>query len=1257
MMVLADFTTDQQKLWQNVALSMGGTFFTTDSQGRFTSFYGHWLTEELGSPLHRTPVNLFGVAGEALTTAFARALKGESINLVWYWPAPEGITVPYEVMLYPLFPDVDDKDKPPYQPIGLVGIARRGIQRSKLAQTVSFITQANDMAGDAFLAELVGFLGRLLEVDYVLIGRLLPKGTAVRTAAFWAQGETQANFIYELAGTPCAGVLGQNFCLHPNNVAQLFPQDQMLTDLNIAAYAGLPLWDSNNNPLGIIALMSQKPITTPDIVAPILQVVASRVTAMLAEKNYLDHIHFQRDLVLALANSNALDTIFDALMDSLQAITEVDSGILYTADPVTRGFQLQQAQGVSERFLQGQEMIAGADVQPHSVYYQYADLVDSGHLDLSAEDVRAQAQLPIFYNQRQVALLNVFSHQQDFWGRGTRYLLETTAAYIGGTVARIQAHEQLRVEKERYRSLVSSLGEGIVFHSPDGSIVTCNESAERILGLSHDQMIGRTPIDPHWRAIHLDGSPFPGEDHPASVTQRTGEPQSGVIMGVQKPDDSLTWISVNSQPICQPQDTPPYAVVASFTDITEQVLSDQRVRLLSKAVDQSPTAVVIIDQQGIIQYINQAFASMAQRKQSTLLSQPANILFRENDPTDYRKMWREVTRGRTWHGEFLYRHANGDLRWKMGTLAPIRNLQGKIEHVLGIAEDITEIRHLQEMLRQRNEELQHLNEVGFALGSSLDMKNVVETLVQETQQLLSVTAVSLWLQPADVDHLVCTQASIDIAPQLVGKQIAPGQGLTGQAWHDQAQHTSHQFHDKPFAIEKKWLRDRHFRSAIAIPIQTSKQTIGVLTCFDERPYYFQRHRNQLAHTVSAMAAAALENASLHQDIQQQLEMLREAQNRLVQNEKLAALGQLIAGVAHELNNPLSSVILQAELLELRFRNETTLGKKLNRVAQDAHRAASIVQRLLDFARQRPPERKAVQLNELTTATLDLIGYSLETRNIEIVTDLQPDLPLVMADPQQVQQVLINLVTNAQQAMLTHNESGRVRISTRHTAVDEAEKDAIEITISDNGPGIPPQLQSRIFDPFFTTKDVGEGTGLGLAVCHGIITEHGGTITLRSAVNQGTIFIVRLPIGSPQEAQEAFPLSTSQPPLPQGKAQRILIMDDEDNLRHVIANILELNGYDVTAVDNGYAGLQQLQESSFDLILCDINMPDMGGQEFYEALQAQVELASFSSRLMFITGDVLHKTTRSFIEEIGASCLHKPFDIAELLQAVQRKIEQ
>jgi two-component system NtrC family sensor kinase len=320
---------------------------------------------------------------------------------------------------------------------------------------------------------------------------------------------------------------------------------------------------------------------------------------------------------------------------------------------------------------------------------------------------------------------------------------------------------------------------------------------------------------------------------------------------------------------------------------------------------------------------------------------------------------------------------------------------------------------------------------------------------------------------------------------------------------------------------------------------------------------------------------------------------------------------------------------------------------LEMIQKSAQRCHKIVQSLLGFARRSAPERKAVCLNRLIEGAVEILQYQLRTSNVEIISKLDPNLPRTMADPHQIQQVLINLVNNARQAIEAHQPKGWIRITTA------SQGDTVRVLIQDNGPGIPEENLSRIFDPFFTTKEVGKGTGLGLSLCYGIIKEHGGTITPRSRPGEGATFIIELPVtDQPAEAPEDIPVREAEvPDSKEGAGKRILVIDDEEPILQMVREALTPRGYEVDTASDGASGLQRMSEKQYDVALCDWKMPGLNGQQVYERVRAVNP--ALSSRIIFITGDVINERTQKFLEQQNKICLAKPFTIAEFRAAIKQ----
>jgi len=351
---------------------------------------------------------------------------------------------------------------------------------------------------------------------------------------------------------------------------------------------------------------------------------------------------------------------------------------------------------------------------------------------------------------------------------------------------------------------------------------------------------------------------------------------------------------------------------------------------------------------------------------------------------------------------------------------------------------------------------------------------------------------------------------------------------------------------------------------------------------------------------------------------------------LYQREKLAALGSLLAGVAHELNNPLSVVVARAVLLEEQGDSATQTAAMKIRTA--AERCARIVRTFLAMARQQPPERGPVAINDVVSAALDITGYAIRTSSIEVELDLSRNIPRILADADQLHQVLLNLIVNAQQSLQDQPAPRRIRVTTCYDSLAEL----VCIAVADNGPGIPAPLRTRVFEPYFTTKPTGVGLGVGLAVSLGIVEAHGGTLTVNCPNEGGAVFTVALPVGAVDTT-----LAVARPPSKVSPSPRtILIVDDEAEIRDTLAEILTDASNRVVAASSGREALERMATEHFDVILTDIRMPDIDGRALYrEIVERWPERAA---RVVFVTGDTLASALRDFVSESGRPVIEKPF---------------
>ncbi len=377
-------------------------------------------------------------------------------------------------------------------------------------------------------------------------------------------------------------------------------------------------------------------------------------------------------------------------------------------------------------------------------------------------------------------------------------------------------------------------------------------------------------------------------------------------------------------------------------------------------------------------------------------------------------------------------------------------------------------------------------------------------------------------------------------------------------------------------------------------------------------------------------------------LKNEIDQRRRSEETLRQTEKLASAGQLLAGVAHELNNLLTMILGGADLLRTMV-GSGPLREEAEEIAKAAERAARMVKNLLALSRRRPPERQYVSLNQIVSEGIELLLYALRADNVQVTLNLAQDLPIVWGDPHQLHQVVINLVSNAQQAM---RQTPPPRHLTLTTQFDRVEGRVI-LRVADSGPGIPPEIQAQIFEPFFTTKPPGEGTGLGLSLCQSIIQGFGGTISVQSPPGEGAIFSVEVPVNVEASDRQKVLVNEQAP-----RQQRaILVVDDEPGILKTLKMILSADGHQVETATDGVVALQKLQVRAYDVILSDVRMPQLDGPGLYREIEHLYP--GIEQRIIFLTGDLLNLQTKAFLEETEAPYLSKPIVVEEVRKAVQR----
>jgi signal transduction histidine kinase/CheY-like chemotaxis protein len=558
--------------------------------------------------------------------------------------------------------------------------------------------------------------------------------------------------------------------------------------------------------------------------------------------------------------------------------------------------------------------------------------------------------------------------------------------------------------------------------------------------------------------------------------------------------------------------------------------------------------------------------------------------------------------------------------------------------------------------------LQALAEVSVSLSQQLDPTRLLQQITDALASLTGAHNVVMW----EVDHAagVLTRRAWTADPSIGAMELPSSLTLDqgGTGWI--ARHREPLFVEDIAAdariMAAQWALSRDLVAFAGVPVAAGPDLFGVLTLDLQRGRLLQSADRALLTTFTAQAAVAIrnarlfaENARLYEEARHRLHELQETQVQLVQAAKLSAVGQLVSGVAHELNNPLSVVIGYGQLLLSRGVPENARRPIELIIAQGA-RMAKIVQSLLLFSRQRKPEHRSADLREVINQILRLRESQLALSSIRVELDLGADVPAVRGDMHQLQQLFLNLILNAEQAILGSGVGGRrtgdcIRIATSVRRDDDTTWAITQVT--DNGPGIKADVLPRIFEPFFTTKRVGDGSGLGLSVSHGIVEEHRGRLSVESTPGR-TVFTVALPVmveRAEVSAPTAGTAENSGGAAVAGKGRGLLVVGGDPGLVEAMRAVLDGRGWRVEVAAGGRAALGRLKTTRYDLVIADLRMPELDGPDFYHAAVAQRH--ELADRFLFLTGARPDPEASRFLASTHVRMLARPFTPEGLLHAV------
>lgn len=799
--------------------------------------------------------------------------------------------------------------------------------------------------------------------------------------------------------------------------------------------------------------------------------------------------------------------------------------------------------------------------------------------------------------------------------------LVNMANLLGLTLQNVHLLEQVTAVQQQWEYTFDSIGDPILVHDREGRILRCNQRLQRLLHRENGTLLCRdvTELLPVKNASY---KICPYCEGVAGEGDELDPWLSGYFLA-----SNSTFADRGGQQL---------GTVHVLKDITERKRAEEKYRSLVSNVQEG---VFISTPQGRFLDFNEALLFMAgYEAREELMAIDIPTAFYKN-PADRQRLQRLLEQhGSVADFEFEMRRKDGEIRTMLESSIAVRDTSGTVTAYQGFLLDITERKQAEQEIRRRNRELLVLNSIAQTLTESLDLTDSLHRTLRQMAELFSLDASSIYLfdesgttlrRIAAVGHRSEYSRrfpSVTVKPELLQ--------------HIKAVHAT--FLSSQGLSLPPVFRDVQVKEGIAaayIVILWSKdRVIGGLVIGSRTPREFSPADINLLIAVGSQISSAIERSILYEETRQAYENLRRTQEQLLHSEKLAAVGQLISGVAHELNNPLTAILGYSQLLTSSGQlNQQGIeyADKLYKQAQRTHR---IVQNLLSFARQHKPERVAVQMNQALEETLALRDYDLRMSNIRVHLDLAPDLPVTAADPHQLQQVFLNMVNNAVDAILEGSSEGDLWVRTG------ANGDALFIEFTDSGPGV--KDASRVFDPFYTTKPVGKGTGLGLSICYGIITEHGGTIRVKNVPPRGASFTIELPFQQTASSSSVIPGSKAAA----AKNAHILLVDPDDSVLEAVGTFLRARDHRVATARDLSAACGLLEKQDFDVIVADLQIAS-GSNGSDLAAWLDQHRPSLSRKLIWMCAVAPSAAVSEKIRGSHSQMLQKPFKLGELLAVV------
>ncbi len=678
-------------------------------------------------------------------------------------------------------------------------------------------------------------------------------------------------------------------------------------------------------------------------------------------------------------------------------------------------------------------------------------------------------------------------------------------------------------------------------------------------------------------------------------------------------------------------------------DTTDRRIAEEKYRLLFEQVQEG---VFVATPEGKLLDCNDAFMRMLgyTNREELLARNVDTELYASHEQ---REMFRREVELHNYvrNFEVSLRRKDGTQLTAVESSFATRNAEGKIELYQGFLLDMTEKKRAEDEIRRRNRELNALNAMAVIATQSFDLDEILNLTLRQVISLLGAETGSIYL--CDLDETTFRRRAgwgQRSAERARLSEVKFTEGFGELVTRSRTEVITADYLPHVPASVAEFIRADGLASWIWVLLWGKDKPIGIMGISSRESREYTSNDESLLVAIGRQLSTTIEKVRLYEETCRAYEDLRRTQEQLLQSEKMSAVGQLIAGVAHELNNPLTAILGYAQLLESEGLAERAADfvSKLFKQAQRTHR---VVQNLLSFARQRKPQKEQVDICKVLDETLALRDYDLKVNDITVEREVEAALPAVTADPHQLEQVFLNIINNGVDAMLEAGRGGTLKVRLY------AHEGNVIAEFQDSGPGI--KEPNRIFDPFYTTKSVGKGTGLGLSICYGIVKEHGGDISARNRVEGGAVIEVRLPAngraGAPVPALSVSPREC----VIEGS---VLLVEDEAAVLEFERDVLAGSGAQVVTLMNLEEVKTRLLSSPFDAVIIDGQMPNGGSApQMYRWIAENC--SGLEKHLMFTFSSVVEPETRTFLHDNNVPYLVKPFEVGDLISQARRLLQK